>query len=102
MYTEAKSALESIVQWLQSQDEKLWDDQAEVLRETIRELESSSRPKQRRDKTGSRSAEMPTGPLGAREIQAALPPLREMLAAMQRHDRNAALESATAALAALP
>jgi hypothetical protein len=102
MYSASIETLKDIVEWLRSQDESLWGDQVGLLSETIGELSGMGQSKSRRDKTGSRSMEPDFLPPGAAEINAAMPHLERMLAAMQIRNRKEALDYGQSALRLLP
>jgi hypothetical protein len=98
MYSASRTDLKNIVQWLRGVDESQWEHQSRLLAATIAVLREISRPVTRPDEAGSRSREPDLLPPRAAEINAAMPYLRGMLASMNRHGRDYALEYGEAAL----
>jgi hypothetical protein len=94
--------LNNIVQWLRGVDESQWEKQSKLLAATIAVLREMSRPITRRDKMGTQSTEPDLLPPDAAKINAAMPYLRGMLAAMNMHDREYAIEYGKTALELLP
>jgi hypothetical protein len=102
MYSAAREDVQNIVQWLRGDDESQWDEQIGLLSNAMAVLSELSRPITRRDETGSRSREPDVLPPGAAKINAAMPYLQGMSAAMRRHGREYALEYGETALELLP
>jgi hypothetical protein len=102
MYSASRTDLKTIVQRLRASDDSQWEEQIRLLSDTMAVLTDMSRPITRRDKTGSRSIEPDLLPPGAAKINAAMPYLRGMLAAMFGHNRKEALEYGETALEFLP
>jgi hypothetical protein len=100
IYSATRSDLKSIVQWLRGGDESQWEQQSRLLAATIAVLKEISRPVTRLDEAGSREPDLL--PPRAAEINAAMPYLRGMLASMNRHGREYALEYGETALELLP
>jgi hypothetical protein len=95
MYSGNRTDVKNIVQWLRGVDESKWEAQTRLLFEIIAVLREMSDPIIRRDKPDL----LPPRAVG---INAAMPYLRGMLAAMFGHNRQDALEYGQAALALLP
>lgn len=102
IYSASRTDLKNILEWLRGDDDSEWEHQSRLLAATIAVLKEISRPVARQGETGSRSREPDLLPPGAAEINAAMPYLRGMLAAMNRHRRGYALEYGEAALELLP
>src|ERR1051325_7671437 len=96
-----KSDIENVLHWLHSKDETHWEDQSELMEEILWDLRRSVGPLTRREKTGSRSAQMPTYVPGSDKMMAAIPHVQQMLFEMRSRNRSAAIESGRLALAAL-
>ena len=101
MYSGIKADIESVFQWLRGSDEIQWEAQIVTLSDAISDAGLMALPRTRPDKTGTGSQEPATVLPGTREIGTALPYLRAMLAAVQRRNRAAALQSGRAALSSL-
>jgi hypothetical protein len=95
MYSGSRTDVKNIVQWLRGNDESQWEAQTKLLFETMAILREMSDPIIRRDKPDLL-------PPRAAGINAAMPYLRGMLAAMFGHNRQDALEYGEAILALLP
>jgi hypothetical protein len=96
-----KDDIESIVQWLEGVDEDQWHDQIELASEAISELRRIARGSVRGDKTGSRSAQMPTFTDESKKASPAIQQVNAMIVAMRRRDRKLAVAYGRAALALL-
>jgi hypothetical protein len=100
VYSTSRTDLKNIVEWLRGDDDSQWEHHSRLLAATIAVLREISRPITRQDKTESRDPDLL--PPRATEINAAMPYLRGMLASMNRHGRDYALEYGGAALELLP
>lgn len=100
LYPASRTDLQNIVQWLRGEDDSQWEHHSRLLAATIAVLKEISRPVTRLDEAGSREPDLL--PPRAAEINAAMPYLRGMLASMNRHGREYALEYGEAALELLP
>jgi hypothetical protein len=92
MYAATRIDLKNIVQWLRGRDESQWEDRTGLLSDSIADLSEMALPLARRDKTSGRSEERDLILSEASEINAAIPHLQAMLSAMERRNREAALE----------
>lgn len=101
MLANTKSTIESVLEWLKGTDEEGWPDQLAALEESIVELERMSSPLLSRSKSGSRSAAMPIFAPGSEKMRMALQHLERLIFEMSRHNRVAAIEAGTEALAVL-
>jgi hypothetical protein len=95
MYSGSRMDVKNIVQWLRGVDESKWEEQTRLLFEIMAVLREMSDPIIRRDKPDL----LPPRAVG---INAAMPYLRGMLAAMFGHNRQEALEYGESALGLLP
>jgi hypothetical protein len=101
VYRASRTDLKNIVQWLRGRSESQWEDQISLLSDSIAELSDMAVSMARREKARG-SEESDLIPLIVAGIHAATPALEEMLGAMQRRNREAALEHGEAALELLP
>ena len=95
MYSGSRTDVKNIVQWLRGVDQSKWEEQTRLLFEIMAVLREMSDPIVRRDKPDLLSPR-------AAGINAAMPYLRAMLAAMFGHNRKDALEHGETALGLLP
>ena len=102
---EAKDEIADIVQWLEDEnedeDEDQWEDQIDTADEALAALRRISTPPPRRDKTGTRSAEMPTFSEESKQAGLVVQQVNAMIVAMRRKDRKVAAAYGRAALALL-
>jgi hypothetical protein len=102
VYLASRTDLKNIVQWLRGRTESQWEDQTSLLSDSMAELSDMAVSMARREKPRGGSDEPDRIPLIVAGIHAATPVLQEMLSAMQRRNREAALENGEAALELLP
>lgn len=100
-YTTTRVTLEGIVRWLESIDEEQWENQIHLTTEARYELQRMSDGSVRMDKTGGRSAQMPTFSPESRKAAAAIPAVEEMIQDMMERNRPSAIEHGRAALTRL-
>ncbi|MGA3099227.1 MAG: hypothetical protein ABSF25_22445 [Bryobacteraceae bacterium] len=91
-YDRTVEQIRQITRWLESADEEVWPEQTTLALETLSEVERMAAPKEGRNKGTAQI--VPGDP----KMQRALPHIRAMVSAMQRRERQRALESGMAAL----
>jgi hypothetical protein len=102
MYSASWTDLKNIVQWLRGRDESKWEEQTELLSETIAIFKELSRPTPPLDSGQTPGRELYSFPALPARINEAMPHMRGMLAAMHVRSRQDALEYGEAALSLLP
>ena len=100
-FTTTKSQIHSVLQWLQGTDETQWQDQTDLLQESLSELHRIANPQPERSKPTSRGAQTPAGGPESEKARKAIPYVRQTLYEMGRRDRAKAVEACSAAVAAL-
>jgi hypothetical protein len=93
-YVEAKTSLNSILEWLEKNDDAGWDDQIGVGEECRSDMERMARPDYKRGRNSPAPDHDP-------KLNRAIPHVRAMLTAMRSRNRAAALEHGRAALAGM-
>jgi len=93
-YGEAKNSLNSILEWLEKNDDAGWESQIDLGEECRSDMERVARPNYTRRKVGSAPDHNP-------HLNRVIPHMRAMLASMRSRNRAAALEHGRAALAAM-
>jgi|ERR1035441_5375266 hypothetical protein len=100
-YDGTKDLLKSIIVWLESTDQGGWNDQIEIVKECIAEMNSMARPMYRSDKSGGFGQAPPIPNPVEPNLKLAIPKVQAMLRAMQDRDRAEALKHGMASLAEL-